>query len=187
MRQESENLIKLNLNEIDEISAEKLGLRLDHEDERRSIYIIEDVGRFLTESQLYGGIGFSFNKIKQLFEEYPEGLKQLFVIKTDKEIELGRHFHTSTETDGTGKEIFLFVDVPAETKIKAEHYKIDQAKGMISYDIKSGDKVVNDPYEYHVFNCKGPFSMIQLTEASAFKEEDLHKFNPQDWSKETVG
>ncbi|MDO8513851.1 MAG: hypothetical protein Q7S37_05095 [bacterium] len=177
---------KPNFQELSPEIETKLGLKLDHQDNRRKIYIITDPEKFLLESGDFAGIGFSYSKIKKLFEKYPNGLKQMFIIEpSNQEMQLGGHYHTPLKSEGTGQEIFLFIDVPTETTIKAEQYQLDQSKGLISYRVKSGDEITNGPYQHHTFTCNGPFTMMQLTEAKTFKDDDLHQFSADDWSQET--
>jgi len=162
----------------------EFGLSLEHADERRKIYKIIDADKFLDSASK---LGFEFltEKIKNIFTLHPNGLKQFSVIlTTDNQITLGKHFHKDIGEGGMGDEYYIFTEVPSNTDIKIEQYSLGKAKGKISYNIKSGTVIKNQPNDYHVMTCNGPFSMVQITSADEFKEDDLNKFNPNDWSPE---
>jgi len=101
-----------------ELDPEAIGLRLENEDDRRSIYTIDDVDLFLGEqSPVPGGLK---RKVRELFATYPDGLKQFFVKKNQDVAVLAKHHHTEVETGGSGVETFLFTDIPAGSSVTTE-------------------------------------------------------------------
>ncbi|KKQ40682.1 MAG: hypothetical protein US58_C0014G0044 [Candidatus Magasanikbacteria bacterium GW2011_GWA2_37_8] len=165
-------------------SPAEFGLDLANSDARRSIYIIQNETEFFAKAKELGISVADQNKISELFVKYPNGLKQFFIINKPaegKNIRLGDHYHTDVKSNGSGAEIFVFTNVPAETEIKTEQYSLGRSKGIIKY-AKTGTVMENKPDDYHVFESNGAFKMVQVLEGG-FKAEDLKKLNEADWSK----
>jgi hypothetical protein len=172
----------LSIVELLKVRASDFGLSVGSSDQRRTIYKIDDVERFL--KFLQGG-GFDLVAVKKVMdycERMPDALKQLFVVnqlgKDEKNV-LGRHFHTQVEEGGSGTEIFVFVNVPSETNIKTERYELGRAHGTIEYKVQSGSVMRNFPSDYHVIESDGPFVMVQFLQGG-FHSGDLKKFKAEE-------
>lgn len=176
----------ISLKERIKIQAGEFGLKLENSDNRRSIFNIEDEENFFAHAQELGIDVATRKKMDEVFTRYPDSLKQFFIInqpEMGKKIRLGEHFHTRVETGGSGKEIFIFLDVPVETRIKLEQYHLGRARGKIRYGVRSGAVMENNPEDYHVFESDGPFMMVQVLEGG-FKNDDLIEFDVGQWSAE---
>ncbi len=165
-----------------ELDPEAIGLRLENEDDRRSIYTIDDVALFLGEqSPVHGGIK---SKVRELFETYPDGLKQFFVKKNQDDAVLAKHHHTEVETGGSGVETFLFTDIPLGSSVTTEQYDLGRAQGRIQADVPAGTQMRNLPETHHVIKIHGPASFVQMLESPKFHPSDLVAFDPDKWSEE---
>lgn len=166
-------------------SAGDFGLKLENSDSRRSIFSIQDEAKFFSKAKELGVSVEDQKKIGDLFAQYPNGLKQFFIINKPaegKSIRLGDHYHTSVEKGGSGTEAFVFTDVPVGTDIKLEQYRLGRASGQIRYGVKAGAVMINEPDDYHVFESNGPFRMVQVLEEK-FDPDDLKEFNAADWGQ----
>jgi hypothetical protein len=163
---------------------EEFGLRLENSDERRSIFSIQDEAKFFSKARELGVSVEDQRKISELFSQYPDGLKQFFIVNQPpegKSIRLGDHYHTNVEKGGSGTEVFIFTDVPVGTDIKLERYSLGRATGQLRYGVNTGAVMINRPDDYHVFQSSGPFRMVQILEGK-FNPNDLKKFDIGDWS-----
>lgn len=170
-----------------EENCQLFGLQKENSNERRCIYSIQDMNLFFEKGlRVLGAEGYS-NQIRELFDQYPQGLKQVFIKKSAKTEVLGKHYHTDVDGSGghgTGNEIFFFTDVPSGSSVKTEQYALGSSRGEIRYGVSQGEKVVNRPNEYHVFTITGPVSFVQVLESPVFHDDDLTPFRSEEWSPE---